>query len=173
MGRPGACWNAPRPQSLRYMRGILLAAVNLSTTIDPDSLPAGAGSFGMRNPTFRNIGAGERFLFLRDPIAPTEAVYLIHNGVLFPDEVTVYMEAHDALRSAPAVDSDMPRVVPAYDFFLAAQGAPVRIASPQPYLSIQPGSKFDMGYIRGVFSDIFRHGPRMAPHLSGTTRSYR
>ncbi len=154
----GAIAASRHPQALQSIRSILLAAVNLTTTIDPATVPGAYGALTERNPTFRNIGAGERFLFVRGSAPPNAAAYLIHNGVLFPDEGEAYMTARDAIASSPTLRVTHPLVVPAYDFFLAAQGTDtaVQIASPRPYLSIQPASEFDTSYIRALFLDAYR-----------------
>jgi hypothetical protein len=70
-------------------------------------------------------------------------------------------------------------VVPAYDFFLAAAAAraPVLIASPRPYLNLQPASDFDMTYLRALFLDAYREGRmsrewRLTFPDRGNSRSY-
>jgi hypothetical protein len=154
----GAIAASRHPHAHRHIRNILHAAVDLTTAIDPEMVPMTGGALTERNPTFRNIGAGERFLFVREPGQPDAAAYLIHNGVLFPDEGEAYMAARNAIASSPALQAKLPLVVPAYDFFLAAQGTgtAVRIASPRPNLGIQPASEFDTTYIRALFTDAYR-----------------
>lgn len=165
----GAIAASRDPQVHRYIRNILFAAVDLTTAIDPAAVPMAAGTLTERNHTFRNIGAGERFLFVRGFDAPHGTTYLIHNGVLFPDEGAAYMAARDALAPSPTLRSSLPLVVSAYDFFLAAQStnSAVRIASPRPHLSIQPASEFDTNYIRALFTDAYRQA-RMGREWRGT-----
>ncbi|MGE3230181.1 MAG: hypothetical protein AB7J30_12165 [Hyphomicrobium sp.] len=154
----GAIAASRHPQARRYIANLLLAAVDLTTAIDPGTLPMAAGTLTERNRTFRNKGAGERFLFVRGAAGPHATTYLIHNGVLFPDEGTAYMEARDALGPSPALDTSVPLVVPAYDFFRAAEATDtqIRIASPRPHLTLQPASDFDMSYVRALFTDAYR-----------------
>lgn len=165
----GAIAASRHPNAQRIIRNILLASIDLTTVIDPATVPIAAGTLTERNRTFRNIGAGERFLFLHGSGAPHAATYLIHNGVLFPDEGTSYMAARDALGPTPTLQATAPVVVPAYDFFMAAHGAAttVRIASPRPNLGIQPASDFDMSYIRALFTDAYRQA-RMGREWRGT-----
>lgn len=154
----GAIAASRHPQAHHYIRNILFAAVDLTTAIDPATVPMAAGMLTERNQTFRNIGAGERFLFVPGSDGPPAATYLIHNGVLFPDEGDSYMAARHALGLPPTIQMSIPLVVPAYDFFLAAPSgtSAVRIASPRPNLSIQPASEFDTAYIRALFTDTYR-----------------
>jgi len=154
----GAIAASRHPNARRYIRNILVAAVDLTISIDPMAVPIPAGTLTERNRTFRNIGSGERFLFVPGSGTPYAATYLIHNGVLFPDEGTSYMGARDALGHSPALRATSPVVVSAYDFFKAAHGttAAVRLASPRPNLGIQPASDFDMSYIRALFTDAYR-----------------
>ncbi|HEX2840272.1 MAG TPA: hypothetical protein VHO05_03255 [Hyphomicrobium sp.] len=154
----GAIAASRHPQANRYIRNILLAAVDLTTGIDPATVPIAAGTLTERNRTFRNVGAGERFLFVGGSSPPNPAFYLIHNGVLFPDEGEAYTTARDAVSSSPPLQTTRPLVVPAYDFFLAARGTrtSVRIASPRPKLPFLPASEFDISFIRALFSDAYR-----------------
>jgi hypothetical protein len=154
----GAIAASRHPEARQQIGAILRAAVDLTTFIDPETMPASAGLAAVRNPALRRVGAGEPFLSapsLRKPAAPT---YLIHNGVLFPDEGEQYAAAQ-ALR-ADAAQTDI-WLVPGYDLFTAAQRwqAPMLIASPRPYMNIQPQqSAFDLSYMRALFLDAYRQG---------------
>ena len=154
----GAIAASRHPEARRQIGAILFAAVDLTTFIDPEAMPVSAGLAALRNPALRRAGAGEGFLSapsLRKPAVPT---YLIHNGVLFPDEGEEYAAAQ-ALQPA-AAQTDI-WLVPAYDLFTAAQRwqAPMLIASPRPYLNIQPQqSAFDLSYMRALFLDAYRQG---------------
>ncbi|MDP1639633.1 MAG: hypothetical protein Q8L61_01790 [Hyphomicrobium sp.] len=147
------------PKSPRYIANILLAAVDLTTFIDPATIPMNVGSTIGRNATFRQIGAGEPFLAVEGRAAQPAASYLIHNGVLFPDEG----EAYAAMRSG-AGGAPLPRahvaVVSAYDFFMNAQAtrAQTYIASPRPHLNIRRAEGFDMSYYRALFLHAYRQG---------------
>jgi hypothetical protein len=173
----GAIAASRHPQASRYIRNILFAAADLTTVIDPATVPIASGTLGQRNPTFRNIGAGERFLFVRGTAPPHGAFYLIHNGVLFPDEGEAYMAARDAVTLPTVPQATLPLVVPAYDFFLIAHGTGtvVRMASPRPRLPLPPASEFDIAYVRALFSDAYRQA-RMGREWRRTfpdrTRSY-
>jgi hypothetical protein len=154
----GAIAASRHPEARRQISTILLAAVDLTTFIDPEAMPVSAGLAAVRNPALRRVGAGEAFLSapsLRKPAAPT---YLIHNGVLFPDEGEEYAAAQ-ALQPA-AAQTDI-WLVPAYDLFTAAQRwqSPMLIASPRPYMNIQSQqSAFDLPYMRALFLDAYRQG---------------
>jgi hypothetical protein len=152
----GAIAASRDPRAQRYIRNILVAAVDLTTFIDPAALPMNVGALVERNSAFRQIGAGEPFLSVRSVSAPHDATY---NGVLFPDEGRAYMAARSKAAGAATLRAEMP-VVPAYDFFLAAEAsrAAVYIASPRPYLNLQPASDFDMAYLRALFLDAYRQG---------------
>lgn len=155
----GAIAASGHPKAQRYIRNILVAAVDLTTFIDPATMPINAGTLVERNTAFRQIGAGEPFLSARGASAPDAATYLIQNGVLFPDEGEAYMAARGSSEYA-AIPRAGTAVVPAYDFFLAAAAAraPVLIASPRPYLNLQPAADFDMTYLRALFLDAYREG---------------
>ncbi len=147
------------PKAQRYIANILLAAVDLTTFVDPATIPMNVGSTIGRNATFRQIGAGEPFLAVDGRAAQLAASYLIHNGVLFPDEG----EAYAAMRSG-AGGAPLPRahvgVVSAYDFFMDAQAtrAQTYIASPSPHLNIRRAEGFDMSYYRALFLHSYRQG---------------
>ncbi|WP_439541071.1 hypothetical protein [Hyphomicrobium sp.] len=154
----GAIAASRHPQAQPSIRSILLAAADLTTAIDPATVPNASGMLTERNPTFREIGAGERFLAVQNIQRPHAAAYLIHNGVLFPDEGETYMASRNGAVSLLPSLRETPLVVPAYDFFAVAQdgGTAVRIASPRPHLSIQPASEFDPSFIRALFTDAYR-----------------
>ncbi len=154
----GAIAASRHPQASRYIQNILLAAVDLTTSIDPATVPIASGTFSARNPTFRNIGAGERFLFMPGSSPPYVTVHLIHNGVLFPDEGEGYMTTRGAVASSAMLHATLPLVVPAYDFFVAAQGTKtaVRMASPRPMPLLPPTAEFDITHIRALFTDAYR-----------------
>lgn len=156
----GAIAASRHPKAHRYIGNILLAAVDLTTFIDPVAVPVKAGALVVRNATFREIGAGEPFLSDLGAEHPYPPIYLIHNGVLFPDEGGKYMEARGKTVGGVAFRAESP-VVAAYDFFLVAEtrGAEVSIASPRPRLNIhQPAADFDMAYLRTLFLDAYRQG---------------
>jgi hypothetical protein len=155
----GALAASRHPKAQRYIRNILLAAADLTTFIDPDTVPVKAGALVARNATFREIGAGEPFLSYLDAERSFSPTYLIHNGVLFPDEGSRYMEARGRAAGGVAFRTESP-VVAAYDFFIAAEarGMDVSIASPRPRLNIQPESEFDVTYLRALFLDAYRQG---------------
>jgi hypothetical protein len=154
----GAIAASRHPEARRQIGAILRAAVDLTTFIDPEAMPVSAGLVTVRNPALRRVGAGEAFLSapsLRKPAAPT---YLIHNGVLFPDEGEEYAAAQAIQPAAAQTDIWL---VPAYDLFTAAQRwqSPMLIASPRPYLNIQTQqSAFDLSYMRALFLDAYRQG---------------
>jgi hypothetical protein len=154
----GAIAASRHPEARRQISAILRAAVDLTTFIDPETMPVSAGLAAVRNPALRRVGAGEAFLSapsLRKPAAPT---YLIHNGVLFPDESEEYASAQ-AIQPAAALTDIW--LVPAYDLFTAAQRwqSPMLIASPRPYMNIQSQqSAFDLSYMRALFLDAYRQG---------------
>ncbi|MTD93779.1 hypothetical protein GIW81_05460 [Hyphomicrobium sp. xq] len=154
----GAIAASRHPEARRQIGAILRAAVDLTTFIDPEAMPVSGGLAAVRNPALRRVGAGEPFLSAPSLRKPAAATYLIHNGVLFPDEGEQYAAAH-ALQSDPARTDIW--LVPAYDLFTAAQRwqSPMLIASPRPYLNIQPQqSAFDLGYMRALFLDAYRQG---------------
>lgn len=157
----GALAASRHPKAQRYIRNILVAAVDLTTFIDPATVPMAAGTLVERNTNFRQIGAGEPFLSARGDPHSVTATYLIHNGVLFPDEGEAYMAAaaRSTASGSASLRADKP-VVPAYDFFLAAEAsrAEVHIASPRPHLNLQPASDFDTSYLRALFLDAYREG---------------
>lgn len=154
----GAIASSRHPEARGQIGAILRAAIDLTTFIDPEAMPVNGGLAAARNPALRRVGAGEAFLSapsFRKPAAPT---YLIHNGVLFPDEGEEYAAAR-ALQAERA-QTDI-WLVPAYDLFTAAQRwqSPMLIASPRPYLNIQPQqSAFDLSYMRALFLDAYRQG---------------
>jgi hypothetical protein len=143
------------PQALSLLRSILLASVDVTTFVDPAASPVREGTVTKRNITFRKLGAGEPFLYAR-ATRPRATTYLIHNGVLFPDQGTAYMADRRATGSKPGTRM---HVVSAYDFFLAQTArANIYVASPRPYLSIQPSGEDDMKYVRDLFQDSYRQG---------------
>ncbi|WP_072397047.1 hypothetical protein [Hyphomicrobium sp. CS1GBMeth3] len=179
----GAIAASRSPAAQAQIQHILLAAVDLTTVIDPAIVPATFGAVVARNPTFRQIGAGEPFLRIEGFEAASGVTYLIHNGVLFPDEGATYTAQRGAAngllqRSEALAQTKVLPVVPAYDFFRDAgtAGGSVHIASPRPYLNIQPASDFDVAYMRALFLDAYRQG-RMGREWRRTfedaTRSYR
>jgi hypothetical protein len=108
-----------------------------------------------RNRTFRKLGAGEPFLYA-SAAHPRSTTYLIHNGVLFPDEGMAYMADREALAHDGRAQT---HVVSAYDFFLPQTSHPdTYIASPRPNRAVQPSGHFDMRYLRGLFQDAYRQG---------------
>lgn len=159
------------PQARDLMRRILLAAVDLTTFIDPATAPVPVGSLTERNLTFRQLGAGEPFLHPGD--AHPRATFLIHNGVLFPDETISYMADRKAILGAPPAQ---PRVVAAYDFFQAdAARTDIFVASPRPRLPIRQSGAFDAMYLRALFEDSYRQGifsREWRRTLVDTVRSY-
>jgi hypothetical protein len=143
------------PEAYSLLRSILLAAVDLTTYIDPTTAPARAGAVTERNRTFRKLGAGEPFLYA-SAAHPRSTTYLIHNGVLFPDEGMAYMADREALAHDGRAQT---HVVSAYDFFLPQTSHPdTYIASPRPNRAIRPSGYFDMRYLRGLFQDAYRQG---------------
>ena len=154
----GAIAASRHPLAFNYIRDILLASVDLTTFVDPSRVPVRAGSIVERDRlAFRRAGAGERFLAFGQS-SPAHAVYVIHNGVLFPDESEAFM----AWRNASGVHGTegQTTVVPAYDFFLAAKASQtgIRIASLRPSITIQPQAEFDMAYNSALFLYAYRHG---------------
>ncbi len=154
----GAIAASRHPEARRQIGAILRAAVDLTTFIDPKAISVSAGLAAARNPALRRLGAGEPFLLAPSFRKPATLTYLIHNGVLFPDESEEYA-AKQALQPA-AAHADI-WLVPAYDLFTAAQRwqSPMLIASPRPYMNIQPQqSAFDLSYMRALFLDAYRQG---------------
>jgi hypothetical protein len=124
--RPESAWDlgaiaaTRHPNAARYIKTILLAAIDRRAFIDPADVPIPSGRTVTRSAAFRQIGSGEPFL-LPDPVAePYTAYYLIHSGVLFPDEGEAYMSKR---RDGSLPDTGLVRapVAPAYEFFVAAQ----------------------------------------------------
>jgi hypothetical protein len=164
----GAIAASRHPKAQRYIANILLAAVDLTTCIDPATIPIKAGAIVGRNATFRQIGAGEPFLSASNAVPQPAASYLIHNGVLFPDEGEAYIAARTRPDSAAILRAEV-AVVAAYDFFIAAQASGVKayIASPRPHLGLQRREGFDTTYNRALFLDTYRQG-RMSREWRGT-----
>jgi hypothetical protein len=141
-----------------HIAAILAAAVDHTTFVDPKALPLTAGWIVKRNPALRAKGAGEAFL---PAVAPGDrrrgATYLVHNGVLFPDEGDEYAAAQ--LAQPVAMPSEM-RLLPAHDYFLTGRNgaSEIHIASPRPYLSFEQRSAFDPSYMRALFVDTYRQG---------------
>ena len=154
----GAIAASGHPKAQRYIQNILLAAVDLTTFIDPTAVPIPAGTLVARSQAFRQVGAGEPFLSQSRTVVPS-TYYLIHNGVLFPDEGEAYMTWRQGTTDSPTLLENA-SVVPAYDFFASAETSrsKVYLASPRPYLRIQPQSDFDMSYIQALFLDTYRQG---------------
>lgn len=137
---------------------ILLASVDLTTIVDPETTPVKAGLTAKRNPALRRLGAGEPFLSTPSLKAPRTTTYLIHNGVLFADEGAQYAAAQ-ALEARTARTDVW--LLPAHDLFTAGQlwHAPTLIASPRAHMNIQPQrSAYDQTYMRALFLDAFRRG---------------
>lgn len=162
--RPETVWDigaiaaSRRADAARLIATILRAAVDLTTYVDPQTMPAKAGATATRNPELRRAGAGEAFLATLGPGGTPAPTYLIHNGVVFADEGEEYVAARST-HAGPARDDLWLR--PAYDFFTSArQGhVPLLIASPRPYINIPPQqSAFDQGYMRALFRDAYRRG---------------
>jgi hypothetical protein len=164
----GAIAASRGPKAQRYIANILLAAVDLTTFIDPATIPMHVGSTIGRNATFRQIGAGEPFLSVGSAVPQAAASYLIHNGVLFPDEGEVYVAARNTSGGSPSPRAHV-AVVAAYDFFMDAQAARAQtyIASPRPHLNIQRPEGFDMSFYRTLFLHAYRQG-RMSREWRGT-----
>lgn len=173
----GAMAASRHPKTQLQIRHILLAALDLTTHPDPAVVPAIFGTTVDRNPTFRLVGAGQPFLIGSLP-RRASATYLIHSGVLFPDEGEAYMAARARSDTTPAARAVVPSLVPAHDVFRDAQaaGADAYIASPRPYLLIQPTKDFDAPYMRALFLDAYRQARmgkewrRTFPDRDGTRR---
>jgi hypothetical protein len=155
----GAIAASRHPKAHTYIRSILLAAVDLTTVVDPATVPIKAGIVVERNSTFRQLGAGEPFLANPGAGWSQAATYLIHHGVLFPDEGGAYITARRKADGEATPRASMP-IVTAYDVLLAAEarGTGIFIASPRPGMNIQPASEFDMPYLRALFLDAYRQG---------------
>ncbi len=153
----GAIAASRSPKAHVQIRHILLAAIDMTSTPDPAAVPTDFGRLVERNPTFRLVGAGQPFL-AGSAARRGSTTYLVHSGVLFPDEGEAYMAARG--RSEPAAISRpaIPYLVSAHDFFVDAHavGADAYIASPRPYLVIQPTKEFDAPYMRALFLDAYR-----------------
>jgi hypothetical protein len=155
----GAIAASRHPRALEHIKDILLASVDLTTFVDPATLSIPAGSIVERDRfTFRQVGAGERLLSF-EPASVASAVYVIHNGVLFPDESAKFMARYTAPLGREAAEGRA-SLVPAYDFFLVAKSARsgIRIASLRPSLALQPQSEFDMAYNSALFLYAYRRG---------------
>ena len=155
----GAIAASRRPDAQRLIAAILLASVDLTTFIDPQSMPINVGFITARNPALRRAGAGEPFLSTPSLKSPRMPTYLIHNGVLFADEGEEYAAATQPPQSDPA-PTDM-WLLPAYDLFAAAARwhTPALIASPRANVNIQTQqSPFDLPYMRALFGYAYRQG---------------
>lgn len=155
----GAIAASRRADAQRLIAAVLLASVDLTTFIDPQSMPVKAGFTTERNPAFRRAGAGEPFLSTPSLNAPRTTTYLIHNGVLFADEGEEYAAAAQALQSDSA-RTDM-WLLPAHDLFAAAERwhTLALIASPRAYMNIETQqSAFDLPYMRALFGYAYRQG---------------
>lgn len=142
----------------RLIADILLASVDMTSYVDPETASLKAGLKAVRNPALRRLGAGEAFLSAPNLRAPPVPTYLIHNGVLFADEGQEYAAAQTLGRSGGPAGAWL---LPAYDLFSDAQRAntPTLIASPRAYMNIQPQqSAFDLTYMRALFLHAFRQG---------------
>lgn len=153
------------------MARLLLAAVDLTTYVDPDTSPVKAGTKVVRNPQLRRAGAGEPFLSTPGLKAPPVPTFLIHNGIVFADEGEEFAAVQ---ASKPGAAPAGAWLLPAYDFFSAAhgEGAPTLIASPRAHMNIQTQqSAFDMKYMRALFLHSYRQG-RMRREWRSTLIDY-
>lgn len=92
--------------------------------------------------------------------------YLIHNGVICPDESVDFILAR---ANAGRVATGRPHVVPAYDIVkhaLATSGS-FRIASINERLGLMPQALFDMDYVKSLFLFAYRQG-RMGKEWKAT-----
>jgi hypothetical protein len=162
--RPEVVWDVGRiaasghPNAALYISEVMLAAVNGSSFLAPESVPIPAGTLVERNRTFRKVGAGEAFLRPEPTRMVASHFFIIHNGVLFRDESETYAKSR---RSDPGVNPppNMP-LVPAYDLLAQskAQHAIFRIAAIKPRLNLKLNGFFDLTYMRGLFEHAYRQG---------------
>ena len=155
----GAIAASRDPDKLTYIRSILRAAVDPIFAFEAGDIPIrGAGRPVMRNGSLRKIGAGEAFLWPVGLRASPLRLYLVHNGVLFPDESFSYLEVR---RKEPGIQQQNMALFPALDFLIEATnaGASFRFTSVRPQLNIAPAqSVFDVAYARALFLFAYRQG---------------
>ena len=104
---------------------------------------------------FRQIGAGEAFLWPREARTRFASITLVHSAVLFPDESDDFRAAQ-AQRGPTAPHW----LMPAADFAAASQaaGARFRFASIRPKLNLEQTGAFDLAYAQALYRHAFRHG---------------
>jgi hypothetical protein len=157
----GAIAASGHTQTASLLRDILLAAVRPETFIDPDRFPIPAGRVEQRNHTFRQIGSGEPFLAPGPPRGRRVSTYLIHHGVLFPDESAGYI-AERRRHDGGWTSTPKSGLVTAYDLAEEAGilGSRLRFSSvPERTGVLLPAQgNFDLDYMRRLFFKYFRQG---------------
>lgn len=155
----GALAASKQPRAAQSIGEILQAAVDLVSTVEPAHVGTPAPIVVTRNFAFRELGAGEAFLWPHGAERAPASFFLIHNGVLFPDESDDYA-ASRRLRHTPGVRRPEIWLFPGLDFSLEAGrvGATFRFASVRPALNITAAAMFDPAYLRSLFMFAYRQG---------------
>lgn len=162
--RPQTVWDIGKiaasrhPSALRQIRMIMVAAVDLTTEVAVPGQPIKAGQLSQRNHTFREIGAGQPFLFKPDLARSISSWYVVHNSVLFDDEVARYA----GRRRAGAIKSfttDKIFLRPVFDVLshVRRTRAKFQIAVVQPRRWFYPETEFDQTFMRDIFQRTYRY----------------
>ncbi len=175
--RPQTVWDigqiaaSRHPDALRQIQGIISASVDLTTSVPVPGTPIKAGRYSQRNHTFRVPGAGQPLLFQPNLSGSIANWYVVHNSVLFDDEVARY-SGKRRTRSIEAFTSDDIFLRPVFDVLDHARqtGGSFRFAVVQPRRWFFPQTEFDQTFMRDVFLRAYRYA-RMGRLWQSPSRS--
>ena len=162
--RPQTVWDigkiaaSQKPGAAQQIRSILAASVNLTSRIAVPGHPVKAGRFSQRNHTFRVVGAGQPFLFRPELGRKIRHWYIVHNSVLFNDEIAKYANGRRA-GSIKSFNADDVYLRPVFDVLQHVQSsrAKFRIAVIQPRRWFYPQTEFDQTFMRDIFQRAYRY----------------
>ncbi len=162
--RPQTVWDIGKiaasrhPGALRQVRSIIAASVDLTTRVPAPGTPVQAGQFSQRNHTFRVVGAGLPVLFKPDLAGRISSWYVVHNSVLFKDEVARYAGQRRS-GTIKSFTSENIFLRPVFDVaaHVKRTGAKFRIAVIQPRRWFYPETEFDQKFMKDIFRRAYRY----------------
>ena len=162
--RPQTVWDIGKiaasrhSDALKQIKTILAASVDLTTRVPTPGAPIKAGQLSQRNHTFRVVGAGQPFVFQPRLGERVAHWFVVHNSVLFDDEVARYSRQRRS-NTIKSYVSDEIFLRPLFDVLGHARqsGAGFRLAVVQPRRWFYPLTEFDQKFMREVFLRAYRY----------------
>ncbi len=156
--RPDTLWDigliaaSGKPDSLRQIRDILRASVNLGVKIDPEAVSAPAGKTITQNRAFKQFGLGEGVMPFSVAGRTLGQYYIIHNTVL-PEQTADYLNSRRSAQSGV-------QIVSVDEVSRDARSATIRgqIAFPERPPRFTPQMAFDAAASKLLFESAFRRG---------------